>query len=117
MKNLEIGNYARVGTAGIKKITAITRNAQKEIVNFVDERGFFINIKYVQQVEKNVLNLLQDGDYINGYRITKIGEAGQGQWAYWREYDRGWTFIKEENIMDILTKEQFESRKFKVKGG
>lgn len=115
MKKLEIGNYARVGTAGIKKITDITRDSNNKIVNFIDEKGMFIGIHYVQQVEKKVLDLLQDGDYVNGYRITKIGEAGQGRWAYWREYDRGWTFIKEENIMDILTKEQFDSRKFEVR--
>lgn len=117
MKNLEIGNYIRAGTAGIKKITAITKDVTGTIKNVVDEKGMFVNIKYISKAEPSIMKLIELGDYVNGRKVDRITNTGLGL-----DYCEGCEMfmeciLNEEEIVDVLTKEQFNSRKFKVKGG
>lgn len=117
MENLKIGNYARVGTAGIKKITTITKDVTGTIKNIVDEKGMFINIKYINKAEPSIMKLIELGDYVNGKRVDRIVNGNIIGLEYCEECGLFEELLNEEEIIDVLTKEQFDSRKFKVKGG
>jgi len=121
MKNLEIGNYIRAGTAGIKKITAITKDVTGTIKNIIDEKGLFINVKYIQQAENTIMDLIKHGDYINGQKVYRIIEPAlindYKKMIYCNECEGVYGLIisSDKDIKDVLTKEQFDSRKFKVR--
>lgn len=73
---------------------------------------------------KNIIDLIEVGDYVNGERVFKIEKdpfvKGQtniyfnrDEVNYWG--DRSLSQITDKDIKSILTKEQFESMKYEVK--
>lgn len=61
----------------------------------------------------NIMNLIEVGDYVNGWKITTIDKRNNKLYA---EYDDGYLIqtISKKNIKSIVTKEQFESMQYKV---
>lgn len=114
MENLKIGNYIRAGTAGIKKITAITKDVTGTIKNIIDEKGLFIDVKYISKAEPTIMKLIELGDYVNGKRVDKITSTGLGLGCCCGCGLFTECILNEEEIVDVLTKEQFDSRKFKM---
>ena len=59
----------------------------------------------------NIIDLIEVGDYVNGYRITTIGSNG-----IYAEDENGYLIkmFTKEDIKSIVTKEQFESMEYKV---
>lgn len=100
--NIEIGNYARCGTAGIKKIINIIKNPKSfKVEKIIDEEGWIINIKYIQKVSEDKLGIIEEGDYVNGEKVKMHYESGELKIP--------------KTINDILTKEQFNSKKYVFK--
>ena len=57
-----------------------------------------------------VINILEVGDYVNGYEVKCIMKTLLG---FENGQDGDW-YISNENIKSIVTKEQFESMSYKV---
>ena len=59
----------------------------------------------------NIIDLIEVGDYVNGYRITTIGSNG-----IYAEDENGYLIkmFTKEDIKSIVTKERFESMEYKV---
>ena len=68
-------------------------------------------VPYMINCSFNIIDLIQVGDYVHGLPVrfvepeNKRVDIGQNESYFW---------IKEENIMDVLTKEQYEEMAYKV---
>lgn len=82
-----------------------------ELYRYNDNGSFFDN-KNIVKSRPDIIDLIEVGDYVNGYRITNldISIGGKTIRLFTDEPD-----IYAENIKSIVTKEQFESMKYEVK--
>lgn len=69
------------------------------------------------KARKNITDLLQVGDYVNGYLVTFVYRP-DGNEVFRIELEKntlqGHIISKSEQIKSIVTKEQFESIKYEV---
>lgn len=61
----------------------------------------------------NILDLIEVGDYVNGYLV--IERDINNELRYIDLKDRNMKYVKNLDIKSIVTKEQFEEMKYKVK--
>lgn len=103
MEEIKVGDYVR------------TRSGKIDIFKEKDENYLFArcekNTYWIPDIvkhSKNIIDLIEIGDYVNGYRVYKItnnciycvGKAIQNKFSI--------------NIKTILTKEQIEQNSYKV---
>ena len=73
----------------------------------------------IKKASYNIIDLIEVGDYVNGFKITRIsGDFEPFVEALYRyiKNDNNIIYIfYEEDIKSIVTKEQFESMEYKVK--
>jgi len=100
---MKIGDYVRFKNGEIEKIHSF---AEKDNPLF----NILINARYhnINEIEKygKLIDLIEVGDYVNG-RPVLLKENNELVCGLLLRY-------KEENIEDIVTKEQFESMKYEV---
>ena len=73
INKLKIGDYARCGSAGIRKVTQIIKdNKTSKVIEFIDDKNITVDIKYVQDFSSNPLDLVKEGDCINRNKICRI---------------------------------------------
>lgn len=94
-----------------------------------DEFNEFIN-KDIVKHSKQLIDLIEIGDYVNGYRILAIEDSiyknskriliyknqkeKYERWIYIQEYDG--KIHTQDDLVEILTKEQFDANCYKVGG-
>ena len=129
---LEVGMYVRTKVGKIAKIINKYDNSgslHKE--NFVwvldDSSVLALHSQKVVKASYNIIDLIEVGDYVNGYKVVDFSET------YFNGVDRREkpkriglkvingkfdyeNYIEADEIKDIVTKEQFESMKYEVKG-
>lgn len=136
MEKLEVGEYIRTKDGIIAKITDIVKEYCIDCDNDVFDVGNsammeipWEHIKeYVIKHSKNLIDLIEIGDIVNGYRILEMVNSiyKKSKWIliYKNErekYER-WIYIKEydgkihtqDDIKTILTKEQYMQNCYKV---
>lgn len=99
-------------------ISVVVWNDRKVI--YVDENGhpvptsfnFFVFEDEITVFSFNIIDLIKVGDYVNGYKVTYIDKDNQ----IIRVDGFGWgtNIIRKDNIKNIVTKEEFEARKYVV---
>lgn len=99
-------------------ISVVVWNDRKVI--YVDENGhpvstslnFFVFEDEITVFSFNIIDLIKVGDYVNSYKVTYIDKDNQ----IIRVDGFGWgtNIIREDNIKNIVTKEQFNSCKYVV---
>lgn len=74
-------------------------------------REYFQIVKH----SKNIIDLLETGDYINGQYVERINYGTKDLWAFanYHTYD-SWHRIVESEIESIVTHEQFKSIEYKI---
>lgn len=95
---LEVGMYVRTKKGKIYKFdtnNSMAKNGAKK---------YMVNCSY------NLIDLIEVGDYVNGYRVTQVTNR-YVEICYGRD---SCDFINEEDIKSIVTKEQFESIKYSL---
>lgn len=103
----EVGEYYRTKNGEILKIVDL------------DEYGFLVDKFYYQIVKhsKNIIDLIEAGDYVNGYKVigVTLDPAPSGKCVDIDcdkpSYE---SYLFEEQIYSIVTKEQFASMEYKV---
>lgn len=108
--DIEIGDYIRTDNGEIYKVIDIEKGSIKIKSDYKEWIGMCCITKH----SKIISELIEVGDYVNGYIIEKIGEAGFGRLAYWKQYDRKWTYIDENDIKTIVTKEMMKSIEYRI---
>ena len=104
--------YYRTYSGFINKIISIKNfNEREYLLN-----GFYINKDTIKKASYNIIDILEEGDYVNGYPIYEIIEYPDNTKAIVIADDNE-SIIWEENsqyIKSIVTKEQFEQMAYKV---
>ena len=125
---LEVAMYVRTNS-GIRKCITVdydnTYEFDEEIYNEYGDALLWLDEdegeleKYISKASHNIIDLIEVGDYVNGFRVDEIGEYHSIR------TDKVETYAKvncsallncfyEEDIKSIVTKEQFESMSYKV---
>lgn len=79
------------------------------------------NLERIVKASYNIIDILEVGDYVNGYKVTRIGGTyhGRKDRAIYCDYQENektgkWIMIYDDEIKSIVTKEQFEQMVYKV---
>ena len=120
---LEEGMYVRTEKGMMAKIILkedVSGSLHKEEIVFILDNGnrLALNSRKVIKARYNIIDLIEEGDYVNGYKVSFKDKDYKpfvqcdypvqcGTTNHYRFY--------EEGIKDIVTKEQFESMKYEVK--
>ena len=120
---LEVGMYVRTKNGYIRKIDRIWNdtdfNVDKIYYNdniYEDTLGCVLNEDIKGKPTFNVIDLIEEGDYVNGYAVYEILEYEDNTRAIVVGDDNK-SIIWEESsqyIKSIVTKEQFESMSYKI---
>ena len=114
---IKVGELVRTRNKGIQKIAYLRPNATvNKYAYFIeyDDDGDRLNgiLKTTDIVKhsKNIIDLIEVGDYVNGHLVLKVEEDG-----FLLVDDKGYTHLAPINIKSIVTKEQFASMEYKIK--
>ena len=132
---MKVGDYVRTDTGIIEKLEGIhEQNKTNETIIKLNKMGggryahiLDINSEFAKEFDKdfsrgniiksspNIIDLIEVGDYVNGWKITTIDKRNNKLYA---EYDDGYLIqaISKKNIKSIVTKEQFSSMQYEVLG-
>lgn len=132
---LEVGMYIRT-KKGIAKITSMLEEPNRYIV-YTDNKDVVFEYyrsnylkdgtkwftDYVDKANHNIIDLIEVGDYVNGYKVINVGIGEDGHKyidldfdkecdeLHWGEYG---SLENNEDIQSIVTKEQFESMQYEL---
>ena len=123
---IEVGDYIRTVDGVIAKVITISSYYKTKIYHFDntlyqdwDEDIDFLRDSNLEKIilkhSKNIIDLIEVGDYVNGYKVIDKDDINTGCMCeiYLLE-DDGIYGIWDENIKSIVTKEMFESVEYKV---
>lgn len=122
MSKIEVGEYIRTNNGYIGKLV---KKYKHGMIEFKDNEGIFVEgIIDIVKHSKNIIDLIQVGDYVNGMRVIETENKGRfneetqthEEVILTENYDE-WTdngVISNKEIKSIVTKEQFESIKYEV---
>ena len=109
-----VGDYVRT-KKGISRITTIDNEQIRKIIYtdtkevfeyYTDKQGNEIK-DYWKSYSSNIIDLIEVGDYVNGCLVLHK-ENNELVCGLLLRY-------KEENIQNVVTKEQFEAMKYEIK--
>lgn len=119
---IKVGEYVRINddfrliALGIGKIIRINQDTIYVKMNF--ELPFAFKIENIAKHSNNLIDLLEVGDYINGYKVISVDKDAPENCIECIELDRNnayeYQFISSKNIKSILTHEQFEANCYKI---
>ena len=104
---MKIKDYVRTKKGEIGKITYISKYNTAITTDYTTNPTIAkcVSISNIIKSSPNIIDLIEVGDYVNGLLIKSIGD---------KFYNCGHTLVYFKNIKSIVTKEQFESMKYKV---
>lgn len=132
---LEVGMYFRTKAGTINKIDSFTEDKSEFYFNtkpiFSDEECLGSNWGYTKDIVKasyNIIDILEEGDYANGYYVSKIWEKDEithyvNETPIKRKEREiviqapsygGIEILKNKNIKSVITHEQMERMAYKV---
>ena len=110
MEEIKVEEYVRTKTGNIDKVDALYGMIENTVHL---EKHKWQDIKNIVKHSPNIIDLIEEGDYVNGYYVEKVWE----QVNYRMAIDlRGSTLgLNDENcIKSIVTKEMFNQVKYEV---
>lgn len=111
---IEVGEYVRINNdnriicIGIGKVIKIV---QETI--YVDMRNSLpisFEISKIVKHSKNIIDLIEVGDYVNGYKVYHIA----GHYVSVESFEKYDLCFEEQDIKRVITKEQMASIEYKV---
>ncbi len=86
-------------------------------INLNDEE----DINEITKASYNIIDILEEGDYVNGYKVARVGGTyhGRKDKAIYCDYQQNekinkWIMIYDDEIKSIVTKKQFEQMSYEV---
>lgn len=105
MKEIEVGEYVRTKNGVIDKVDALYGMIENTV--YLKQQSLWFNMDYIVNHSKQLIDLVEVGDYVNGELITD-------------KWDTRISSIRsnfsEEDIKTILTKEIYMANCYKVGG-
>ena len=118
-KELEVGEYVRTKDGIIDKVNNYSLGCNvwhcKNGMCIDECNAIGVYLKDIINHSKNIIDLIEVGDYINGYKVVN---SNQDVPEIVLRTDIGFWYINKGNvneIQSIVTKEQFEQMKYIVK--
>ena len=116
--NMKKDDYAKLNTGEIVKVIGIWGNElNKKAIYYDNVYGDWFDASAVENFAEDIIDLIEVGDYVNGMKIDDIGEIKRfekpAQKCLWVNIGDGIDIIDEE-IKDILTKEQYMQNCYKI---
>lgn len=125
---IEVGDFIRDNEGIIGQIKRIELdNIDKSLIWYVFDRKMpdiniikevYINKPYIVKHSKNIIDLIEVGDYVNGYKVISIDTNAPNNCKECIELDRNnayeYQWISRNEIETILTKEQYQSNCYTV---
>ena len=108
--SFNIGDYVRTKDGVIFKLNNIIYQDDNYIQYQLDGK---LEDKDFLKSNPNIIDLIEVGDYVNGFKVDEIDEKGIYNY---NSYD-GWRIniaSCNDDIKSIVTKEQFESMEYKI---
>lgn len=109
---MKVGDYVRIKYGNIGKITNL--NKQFSQVEYQDNQTRCdTNESNILKSSPDIIDLIEVGDYVNGYKVDEIDEKGIYNY---NSYD-GWRVniaSCNEDIESIVTKEQFSQSEYRI---
>lgn len=127
MEEVKIGQYIRTKSGKFAQITTINnvrytaygaKIRKKE--ELIGKERLLINGKYelddIKNVAKEIVNLIEEGDYVNGKIVTDIGaiEDENDNEKICIFVEDAQNCIEANKIKTIVTKEQFKAMEYEV---
>lgn len=127
MEKIEAGEYVRTKNKGIKRIDRIDNNKTVNkylyftgIEDFEGKEYEIIKTTEIVKHSKQLIDLIEVGDFVNGYRVENVineGPCPSGKCVdIDSSKDSSECTLWEEDIQTIPTKEQMEANCYKVGG-
>lgn len=115
MEEIKVGEYVRTDNGEIHKVEDIEDlriHIKTEKIMFrswVDDYyGTHKEDRFIVKHSPNIIDLIEEGDYVNGYEVNDIGE----NYIHCADYE---IEFNEKEIKSIVTKEQFAQAEYKIK--
>ena len=127
MEEIEVGEYVRTKDGKIGKF--VKYSSRSDSSYYKSPFDCFIKLQnrktclqcakdYIVKHSKNIIDLLEVGDYVNGHLLVELSENVYNQKLVTTEVDGKDGAIRhhylERGIKSIVTKEQFSSMEYKV---
>lgn len=110
---IEVGEYVRT-SKGIAKVTDVFITNISEITGLgIRTDKPYGNVDIIKH-SKNIIDLIEVGDYVNGHLVTSIDEKTNTIYVLDGMYDYPSVYIN-ELIKSVVTKEQFTQAEYKIK--
>jgi hypothetical protein len=125
---IEVNEYVRTENGIIDKVDSLCGMIENTV--YLKQQSLWFYADYIANHSKQLIDLIEVGDFVNGYRVlaikSSIYENSKRILIYRNErekYER-WIYIQEYNgriktqddIVVILTKEQYMANCYKVGG-
>lgn len=119
MEQIKVGEYVRFNDGNFDKIIDIRDTlGERKLICFEKGNSYLsdTSLKNMQvKHSKNIIDLIEEGDYVNGQKIKRINDYGDFKRADFNlDYD-DCDAVYEDDIKSIVTKEQFEAVKYEIK--
>lgn len=119
---MKVGDYVRFKTLSreikigkVIEIIAPDKNSMKKYCVYDLDNNEVTVDDYVIKSSPNIIDLIEEDDFINGSRITELKSNKNGVIKCMLDSDYEFiTTIINEEIESVVTKEQFESMKYKI---
>ena len=108
MEEIKVGEYVRTFNGLIGKVVQLTDSGNYTIRIY--NGAEYVVRAVITKHSKNIIDLIEVGDYVNGKRIHKINKGSNYCYLY---YGNCKTFI-DYQIKTILTKEQYTQNCYKI---
>lgn len=117
---IEVGDWIRSKDGFIGKVRKISYDNMEKSNYYICEKDNIMASNYLENIakhSKNIIDLVEVGDYVNGYRIlekTKI-KNGEMQICILKDNNiSNWRTINDKTLKTIVTHEQMQSIEYKV---
>lgn len=116
--NIEIGEYIRTKQGDISKVRYVDEENifLEDVVWSINDLYEKTDVLYFDDEEivkhsKNIIDLIEVGDYVNGKEIHEIDENRKMIYSYERD---NYYIIQNRDIQRVVTKEQFKNMEYRV---
>ena len=113
---IKVEEYVRVKEWNV--IGKILKITARKI--YIDSLGFGLNREQIYKNSKNIIDLIEVGDYVNGYKVISVDYDVIDDKTECIELDLNnnyqYNFISANQTKTIVTKEQMASIEYKVEG-
>lgn len=119
MKDIEVNEYVRTKNGVIDKVDFLCEMIENTVY-LLKQQSLWFNADYIVNHSKQLIDLIEVGDFVNGYRVISVDYGVTNDTTECIELDLNsnyqYNFISIRQIQTILTKEVYMANCYKVGG-